>query len=118
MGACSALRSSSSYIGLRRVSALGIEEGIENRRGLQQAVGRFLRVPVVMVLYLACLLSCLAFPISVIVLAGSSLGDRSNVALSAVGRISAWRWALAVAASVALALLQFLILEIAYPVRE
>jgi hypothetical protein len=78
----------------------------------------FFGSPVVIGLYLACQLSCLAFPVSMIVLAGSSLGERSNDALIAVGRISAWRWALAVAASVALALLQFATLEIVYPVRE
>jgi hypothetical protein len=64
----------------------------------------FFASPVVMGLYLACQLSCLAFP--------------ASVAIIAVGRVSAWRAALAVAASGALALLQFVVLEMVYPVRE
>jgi hypothetical protein len=64
----------------------------------------FFGYPVVAGLYLACQLSCICFP--------------ANVAVVAVGRISPGRCALAVTASVVLALFQSLTLLIVYPVRD
>jgi len=64
----------------------------------------FFGCPVVTGLYLACQLSCICFP--------------ASVAVATVGRISKWRCALAVVASVWLALLQCVVLGIVYPVRE
>jgi len=63
----------------------------------------FFAHPVVAWVYLSCLLSCLVFP--------------AGVAFKAVGRMSAWRWAPAVAADACLALLQYSALVIVYPAR-
>jgi hypothetical protein len=60
--------------------------------------------PVVSLAYSLCLLSSFAFP--------------AAVAYAAVGRLSAWRWFLLVAAVSALSWVQFAALIIVYPVRE
>jgi hypothetical protein len=86
------------------LAAFALERQAEFGGRFHRRLEVFFAHPVVAGAYLACALSCFAFP--------------AGVAFAAVGRTSAWRWAPAVAVSVVLGLMQYFALVMVYPIRD